>query len=404
MHATVDYARGEACYEALGIGVEAVKAKWKIILASLIVAVLVAMLAFRVFFYAPPVAVIQAKEGKVALEVRGPGAVASRIKVTVSTRVTGILKKVHADQGDSVKAGQILALLDDTDAAAKATGATEAATASKHNIAAAEAALAKSRADMELAQSNFRRDQEVFRSGFISQAAMDAAAAVLKSARSAEVSAAATLEARQAESRASAQEAVYARALHTFTRIVAPMDGLIVVRDAEVGDTVVPGTPIFRMVEPRTLWVAARIDETVVGRVTVGQSASIMLRSGERLAGKVARINWQSDAATRELEVDVAFDAAPQRFAIDQEADVVIYTGQEKGIVVPVSALLRQKEATGVLVIDNGRAQFRPIKAGASDGKRVTVLEGLKAGEQVIRQPRDVVPGSRVRPETAKEI
>lgn len=379
------------------------KAKWKIILASLIVAVLVALLAFRVFFYAPPVAVIQAKEGKVALEVRGPGAVASRIKVTVSTRVTGILKEVHADQGDSVKAGQILALLDDTDAAAKASGATAASAASQRNIAVADATLAKARADKELAQSNYRRDQEVFHAGYISQAAMDVAAAALKSAQSAEASAAATLGARQAESRASAQEAVYARALHTFTRITAPMDGLIVVRDAEAGDTVVPGAPIFRMVDTRKLWVAARIDESVVGQVEVGQSATIRLRSGKELPGEVARINRQSDAATRELEVDIAFREIPARFAIDQEAAVVIYTGQEKGIVVPISALLRQKEATGVLVIDNGRAQFRPIKVGASDGKRVAVLEGLKAGEQVIRQPRDVAPGSRVRPETAKE-
>lgn len=379
------------------------KKKWKIILALSIIAVLVVLLAYRVFFYAPPVAVIQAKEGQVTLEVRGPGAVASRIQVTVSTRVTGILKEVHADQGDSVKAGQILALLDDTDAAAKAGGATAASAASQRNIAVADATLAKARADKELAQSNYRRDQEVFRAGYISQAAMDVAAATLKSAQSAEASAAATLGARQAESQASAQEAVYARALHTFTRIVAPMDGLIVVRDAEVGDTVVPGSPIFRMVDTRKLWVAARIDESVVGQIEVGQSATIRLRSGKELPGEVARINRQSDAATRELEVDVAFRDIPERFAIDQEAEVVIYTGQEKGIVVPVSALLRQKEATGVLVIDNGRAQFRPIKVGASDGKRVTVPEGLKASEQVIRLPRNVAPGSRVRPEPAKE-
>lgn len=379
------------------------KAKWKIILALSIVAVLVTLLAYRVFFYAPVVAVIQAKEGKVALEVRGPGVVASRIQVTVSTRVTGILKEVHADQGDSVKAGQILALLDDTDAAAKATGAAAASTASQHNIAAAEAALAKSRADRELAQSNYRRDQELFRSGFISQAAMDAAAAVLRSAQSGEASAAATLGARQAESRASAQEAVYARALHTFTRITAPMDGLIVVRDAEAGDTVVPGSPIFRMVDTRKLWVAARIDESVVGQVEVGQPATIRLRSGKELSGEVARINRQSDAATRELEVDVAFREIPERFAIDQEAQVVIHAGEEKGVVISASALFQQGREFGVLVVTDGRAVFRPLHTGASDGERVAVREGLMAGEAVIRRPAGIKPGSRVRPLTGGE-
>jgi RND family efflux transporter MFP subunit len=363
----------------------------------LIVAVLVALLAYRMFFRAPPAAAVQAREGKVALEVRGPGVVASRIRVTVSTRVTGILKELHADQGDSVKAGQLLALLDDTDSAAKASGAAAASAASQRNIAAADAALAKARADKGLAQSNYRRDQEVFRAGYISQAAMDAAAAALKSAQSGEASAAATLGARQAESQASAQEAVYARTLHTFTRITAPMDGLIIVRDAEAGDTVVPGSPIFRMVDTRKLWVATRIDESVVGQVEVGQSATIRLRSGKELQGEVARINRQSDAATRELEVDVAFRDIPERFAIDQEAQVVIHAGEEKGVVIPASALFQQGREFGVLVAANGRAGFRPVRTGATDGERVVVREGLKAGETVIRQPAGIRDGSRVR-------
>lgn len=373
------------------------KAKWKMILALSIVAVLLALLAWRMFFYAPPVAVIQAKDGKVALEVRGPGVVASRIQVTVSTRVTGILKALQADQGDSVKAGQVLALLDDSDSAAKASGAMAASAASQRNIAAADAALAKARADKELAQSNYRRDQEVFRAGYISQAAMDVAAATLKSAQSAEASAAATLGARQAESQASAQEAVYARALHTFTRITAPMDGLIVVRDAEAGDTVAPGSPIFRMVDTRKLWVAARIDESVVGQVEVGQPATIRLRGGKELSGEVARINRQSDAATRELEVDVAFRDIPERFAIDQEAQVVIHAGEEKGVVIPASALFQQGREFGVLVAANGRAGFRPVRTGATDGEHVIVREGLKADETVISQPAGIRAGSRVR-------
>jgi multidrug efflux pump subunit AcrA (membrane-fusion protein) len=374
------------------------KAKWKIILVSLIVAVLIALLAFRVFFYAPPVAVVQAGEGKVALEVRGPGVVASRIQVTVSTRVTGILKELHADQGDSVKAGQLLALLDDSDSVAKAGGAAAASVASQRNIAAADATLAKARADKELAQSNYRRDQALFRSGYISQAAMDVAAATLKSAQSAEVSAEATLGARQAESQAAAQEAAYARALHTFTRITAPMDGLIVVRGAEAGDTVVPGSSIFRMVDTRKLWVAARIDESVVRQVELGQPATIRLRSGMELPGEVVRINRQSDAATRELEVDVAFREIPERFAIDQEAAVIIHAGEQKGVVIPASALFQQGRAFGVLVAANGRAVFRPVRTGASDGVFVVVREGLKAGETVISLPAGIPAGSRVRP------
>ncbi|MBP6581997.1 MAG: efflux RND transporter periplasmic adaptor subunit [Chromatiaceae bacterium] len=363
-----------------------------------------ALLAYRLFLYAPPVAVAQAKEGKVAIEVHGPGVVAARITVTVSTRVTGILKAVHADQGDSVTSGQLLAELDDTDVAAKASAAREGATASRRNIEAADAALAKARADLELAQSNFQRDQEVFRTRNISQAAMDATAAGLKSAQSAAASAAATLAARRAESDAAAQEAVYAGVLHAFTRITAPMDGLVVAREAEAGNTLVPGSPIFRLVDTDTLWVAARIDESVVGRAEVGQPAAIQLRGGQELAGEVVRISRQSDPATRELEVDVAFREPPQRFAMDQEAEVTIEAGEESGVLIPATALLQEGRERGVLVVADGRAVFRPVQTGATDGKRVVVREGIEVGEMVIRRPADpkakVSAGSRVRPVT----
>lgn len=380
------------------------KSKWKAVLALSIVAALLALLAYRLVLYAPPVAVVQAKEGKVTIEVHGPGVVAARIAVTVSTRVTGNLKEVHADQGDRVTAGQLLAVLDDTDVAAKAIAAREGATASRRNVEAAEAALAKARADLELAQSNFQRDQEVFRTRNISQAAMDATAAALKSAQSAEASAAATLAARRAESDAAAQEAVYAGVLHAFTRISAPMDGLIVSREAEAGNTLVPGSPIFRLVDTDTLWVAARIDESVVGRAEVGQPARIQLRGGQALPGEVARISRQSDPATRELEVDVALRELPQRFAMDQEAEVTIQAGEEQGVMVPASALLQQGGERGVLVVADGRAVFRPVQTGATDGKRAVVREGLAAGELVVRKPADpkakVSAGSRVRPVT----
>jgi hypothetical protein len=166
----------------------------------------------------------------------------------------------------------------------------------------------------------------------------------------------------------------------------------------ETGSTVVPGTPIFRMVDPATLWVAARIDESVVGRVSVGMPAAIRLRTGETVSGKVARISRQGDAATRELEVNVAFDAPLSRFAIDQEAEVAIAAGEERGLVVPIASLVENAGKQGALVIEDGRARFRPLATGAADGKRIVVRKGLAAGELVIADPQRVKAGTRVKP------
>jgi RND family efflux transporter MFP subunit len=362
--------------------------------AIVLAAIAVAGFALR----AAPVETHAAAEGVVPVRVTGPGTVEARIPVTLSARITATVAKLHADQGDAVKRGQLLAELDDRELDAKRAAAAAAQETVARNVAAAKAAVAKAEAELELARVKFRRDQELLRSTYISQSAMDATAAALRSAEANLDNAKAALAARESEVRGVAHEARYAATVVSHTRITAPMDGIVVERVAEVGSTVVPGTPLFRLVDPATVWVAVRVDESVVGRVTVGQRAEIRLRTGETVSGSVARIARQSDAATRELEVNVAFDSPPARFVIDQEATVAVLAGEERGVVVAASALVENAGKRGVLVVADGRAQFRPVETGAADGSRVVVRKGVAAGDAVVAKPAGVKPGARVRP------
>lgn len=321
------------------------------VLGSLLLLVL---LAYRFFYNAPTVEVVEATEGTVARAIHGPGTVQARYPLAVSARITATVIQLFADQGDAVRPGQLLAQLDDRDLAARDAAADT---------------------DLTLARANFQRDHEVFEKGYISQAAMDATTAALRAA-----------EARSRE----------AGAALSYTRITAPVEGVITAREAEVGHTVGPGGTLFRLVDPSALWVVARIDEAVVGHVTLGQPATIALRTGSFATGSVARIALESDAATRELEVAVAFDAPPERFAVNQEAEITIHAGEESGLVLPVSAVVQQNRAFGVMVVADGRTAFRPVKTGVSDGDRVIVSEGLAVGEQVVRRPAGVKTGKRV--------
>jgi RND family efflux transporter MFP subunit len=222
--------------------------------------------------------------------------------------------------------------------------------------------------------------------GFVSQAVVDVSTAGLDGAVAGVDAAQSTLAARGAEARTLAQEARYSDAVLSYTRIAAPMDGVVIQRLAEVGSTVAPGTALMKIVDPKSLWVATKVDESVVGRVQPGQTASIRLRSGEVLRGKVARIARQSDAATRELDVHVAFDAVPQRFAIDQEAEVTIAVGQDQGLLVPLTAPTRDRTGRqGVLVIDagagGGRTVFQAVQTAGADARHALVHQGLAGGE-----------------------
>jgi HlyD family secretion protein len=370
------------------------------IVAGVIIALLMFAAAYRIFFHATPVDTAAVRDGTLNDELHGPGTVQARIPVTVGTRITGVIATLHADQGDAVQNAQLLATLDDRDLVAKAAAAQDVLRTAHHNVTVAEASLEKARSDLVLARNNYQRESGLMAQGFISEAAMDSTRAALRSAESGEQSAVASLAARKSDVLNAEHELHYADAQRSYAKIVAPMDGIIIGRDAEVGDTVVPGSAIFRMVDPRTLWVATRIDESVVGRAAVGQSARIRLRTGGEMGGKVVRIVRQSDAATRELEVDVAFDSPPRDFAIDQEAEVTIMTARVSGLVAPASALVQHGGVTGVLVVREGHARFQPVKIGVSQGSMVIVTEGLLKGELIITKPQNIRPDEHVRPVT----
>jgi RND family efflux transporter MFP subunit len=351
------------------------------------------------FGRAVDVPMVTAEPGAIAARVVGPGTVQARIPVTLSARVNATVTQVHADVGDTVRQGQLLVTLDDRDLSARRGVVGGQQEAMSRNTEAARANVTKAQADLELARSKLRRDAELLAQGFVSQAVVDASNAALGGAVAGVDAAQAALAARGADARSLSQEARYADAVLSYTRIVATMDGVVIQRLAEAGNTVVPGTPLLKIVDPKSLWVATRVDESVVSRVQPGQVARIRLRSGEMLPGKVARIAKQSDAATRELDVHVAFDAVPQRFAIDQEAQVEIAVGEDQGVLVPLAALTRDKAGRqGVLLVDDGRTHFEPVETAGADDRQALVRKGLAGGETVVAVAAGVAANQRVRP------
>ena len=365
--------------------------------------------AYWRFVRAVDVPVAVATQGAIAAHVVGPGTVQARIPVTLSARVSATVVQVHADVGDAVHSGQLLVALDDRDLNARRGVVAGQQEALMRNTEGARAALVKAQADLELARGKQRRDAELLAQGFVSQAVLDVSNSGRDGAAAGVDAAKAALAARAADARSLSQEARYADAVLSYTRIVSPMEGVVIQRLGEVGNTVVPGTPLLKIVDPKSLWVTTRVDESVVGRVQPGQTASIRLRSGEVLPGKVARIARQSDAATRELDVHVAFDTVPQRFAIDQEAEVSIDVGEDRGILVPLTALTaltRDKAGrAGVLVIDGvsidgsnrGRTRFLTVETGGADERHVLIRKGLTGGETVVANVAGVPANRRVR-------
>ena len=370
----------------------------KKIMGIAIALLILAFAVYKMFLYRPPTPVIVVKKAEIVGKVHGPGTVQSRVPVTVSAKITGILEKLYVDQGDKVKRGQLIAELDSAELRAREAATNAAGTRAERDLARARADLIKSQANLALAQSNYQRDLEVFKPGYISPAAFDVTRSALRVAESDVAANEATVKAVESAVNQAKSEARAAGALSGYTRILAPMDGIITVRKGEIGDTVSPGTPIFQMVDYQ-IWAASWIDETKIAQLREGQSASIKLRSGRVFHGEVSRLNKAADTVTRELEVDVKFDTTPNPLAIGEETEVDIDTDRQTALAVPLSSIVERNGTKGVMVVSNGRAAFCPIVLGAQDGQRVAVLGGLREGDVAILNPAGVEEGKKVRPE-----
>jgi RND family efflux transporter MFP subunit len=369
----------------------------------IVILLILAFAGYKTFWYLPPTAVIVVKKEEVRGKVHGPGTVQSRVPVIVSAKITGILEKLYADQGDKLRKGQLLAELDSVEVKAREAAAHAAKGRAQRDLVRAQADLIKSQAALALAQSNYQRDLEVFKPGYISPAVFDATKAALRVAESDVTANDATVKALESAVNQAESEAATAKALFGYTRIPAPMDGVITVRKAEVGDTVSPGTPIFQMADYQ-IWAASWIDETRIAQLREGQKAVIRLRSGRVFQGEVARLNKEADTVTRELEVDVRFDSLPDPLVVGEETEVDIDTGSQTAPAVPLSAIAERKGAKGVMVVANGRASFRPVVLGLQDGQHVAVLDGLKEGDMAILNPAGIEEGAKVRPEIRSDM
>lgn len=360
--------------------------------------VIILIMSYRLILYRPSLPVIKVKEVEVQGQVKGPGTVQSKVPVAVSAKITGIVEQLYADQGDRVKKGQLLAELDAAELNARVGSSRAARHRAQRELGRTQADAAKARANLALAQSNYRRDLEVFKPGYISEAAMDTTRAQLRLAESEQAAAQAQVAAQAAQAAQAESEVKASEALLAYTRILAPMDGLITLRKAEAGSTVSPGAPIFQMVDLDTVWVAAWIDATQIAQLREGQKANIRLRSGRRFEGRLVRITKEADTVTRELEVNVVFDKLPEPLVVGEEAEVTIATGKVKAPAVPLAAIVHREEHAGVLVVEQGRLAFRPVTLGLNDGRLVAVLEGLKEADLVVAQPVNLKPGARVKP------
>lgn len=319
--------------------------------------------------------------------VFGIGTVEARHSYAIGPTQAGRVLRVLVDHGDAVRAGQLLAEMEPVDLEQRLKSAGAVQQRAQQSVLVAEAQLREAQSRHQVASANAARYRELAQKNFVSREAVEIRnneASVTQAGMAA--AEAALLAARKDVERAEQDRSAAAKQLSNL-KLTAPVDGLVVARDAEPGSTVVAGQAVVRLIDPRSVWVRARIDQSRAAGLAPGLSADVVLRSNQAktISGEVARVEIQSDAVTEERVVTISFSAPPQ-MSLGELAEVTIY--QEKrapALVVPSAAVKRVGDRNGVWQMAEGKARFRPVKTGVQTLDGMTeVTEGLAEGDSVI--------------------
>jgi HlyD family secretion protein len=366
-----------------------------------LVAVAVVAVVLRLTVLAPKLLTVQVarvESGTVEEIVTNTraGTVKARRRAKLSPQTQGRVTDLPYRKGASVPAGALLLKLDDSVQRAQLHLADEL-------LKAAESQAAKACLAADLAEKDLRRGQALAADGITSQQDLD----TLESTR--DQSRAGCQAALAARDQARAQVGV-ARAELALTVIRAPFAGVIADCSTEVGEWITPAPPgvpipaVLDLIDPRSVYVSAPIDEVDSERVKDGQEVRVTVDSlpGRKLAGRLVRVapyvlDIEEQNRTVEIEVDLLDEKVAKTLLPGTSADVEVILARHENVPrIPTAAIA---EGDKVLVLKDGRLEERTITTGMRNWQFTEVKSGVAVGDLVVtlRDSPDIKPGARAR-------
>jgi HlyD family secretion protein len=395
--------------------------------------------------------------------VSASGKIQARTTVNIAADTMGRVVELAVDEGQKVKKGQFLMQIDPRNQRTATSRTAAGLAAAKSQLEQLRSSVAAARENLALSRENLRRARELWAQQLTTRQALDQAESEVKvretQLRDAEQGLS-TQSQRIQETAATVSSAEYEL---SRTRIESPIDGLIVRRNIEAGETVVigtmnnAGTVLLQIADMSIIEAEVEVDETDIPFVQIGQLAKVKIDAipDKVFNGKVTEVGnspivqaaaGQSGQTATNFKVTVTIDGEiPEvRPGFTCTADITTAT-RTKAVAVPIQAMAvreliydaagkivpqpkpdpkakntprpsatdplpagqTRKDTEGVFLIKDAKATFIPVKTGIAGDKYFEVLSGLKAGDEVITGPfnsvRDLKEGDAVKPEEPKD-
>lgn len=311
----------------------------------------------------------------IAPALSGIGTVQARYTYKIGPTFSGRVKQLDVHVGDAVKAGQVLGTMDSVDL-------DDRIRAQQATINSAQAALRQAEATHVYAKTQAKRYEQLVALRGTTEEKFITKQLELAMAD------AALLAAQEDLNRLHAN----LEALRTQRRdldLIAPVSGLLVMRNADPGTTVVAGQAVVEIIDPASLWVDTRFDQISAQGLVANAPASIVIRSrqGQNKPGHIVRVEPLADAVTEEMLAKIAFDTLPSPLPpIGELAEITVSLPiLPAAPTVPNAAIRTVDGVQGVWKLDNNRLKFIPVTFGRSDlDGNVQALRGLIPGDRIV--------------------
>jgi len=359
-----------------------------------------------------PVQVAAVTQAAIRRMVAGDGVLFAKDQASVSPKVAAPVSKFYVNRGDHVKAGQLLATLENRDLIAAANEARGAVAQAESNLRSTQGAtvpeaMIKAQGDLDAArqardaaQKVFASRQELYEQKALARRQVDEAQVSFVQAsanfRAAEehlralesVSRDEQLKAAAAQVEAAKSHLQSLEAQAAYSQIHSPIAGVVADRPIYAGELANPGTALLTVIDISTVVARVNVPQAEAGPVRIGQQAVITQPdSDQELTGKVIVVSPATDANTTTIQVWVEIANPAGRLKPGASVHAAIATESYKAAtVVPVAAILPGEEGgTAVLTVSADSVAHRlPVKTGIRERDRVQILSGVSPGEEVV--------------------
>ncbi len=361
----------------------------------LAVAIIVTGILYTQGIFVPPIpvqiaTVSQIYPSQTLIVLNASGYVVPQRKSALASKVTGRLIWLGVEEGNRVKQDQVIARLESQDVNAAKDQAEAHVVAARHNIELAKAELRE-------ATLNLDRNKALLERGVIARAAYDSALARYEKA-------VASVEASEANLKASLAGLEVANINLEYTLIRAPFDGVVLTKNADVGDIVTPigaaanaKSAVITIADMNSLQIEADVSESNLNKIKIGQPCEIQLDAlpGERFRGAIHTIVPTADRTKATVMVKVRFIDRDARVLPEMSAKVAFLSRptkpeeQKPRTAISQTAIVNKKGKEAVFLIRENRSLETPVTLGVKIGDMVEIVDGLKVGDQIVLNPPD---------------